>query len=238
MKQIIPFVSDVSLDTKISEITSIALEHNLQMENSDSVVGVFTISGKYKINEISVNEEVFEKEIPFDITLDDKYDASKVMIDIDDFYYEIINEEFLRVHIDVLVNNLVYAKKEELERCIEDEDITDIMPKDEIIKENESEDTMEELVKEEEVSENKEIMKVDESEERKEEISDVASEISSNLLLEKEQYVTYKVHIIRNDETIDMVMEKYGVTKEELEKYNSLDNITIGTKIIVPVKDE
>ena len=238
MKQIIPFVSDVSLYTKISEITSIALEHNLQMENSDSVVGVFTISGKYKINEISVNEEVFEKEIPFDITLDDKYDASKVMIDIDDFYYEIINEEFLRVHIDVLVNNLVYAKKEELERCIEDEDITDIMPKDEIIKENESEDTMEELVKEEEVSENKEVMKVDESEERKEEISDVASEISSNLLLEKEQYVTYKVHIIRNDETIDMVMEKYGVTKEELEKYNSLDNITIGTKIIVPVKDE
>ena len=88
MKQIIPFVSDVSLDTKISEITSIALEHNLQMENSDSVVGVFTISGKYKINEISVNEEVFEKEIPYDITLDDKYDASKVMIDIDDFYYE------------------------------------------------------------------------------------------------------------------------------------------------------
>ena len=227
MKQIIPFVSDVSLDTKISEITSIALEHNLQMENSDSVVGVFTISGKYKINEISVNEEVFEKD-----------DASKVMIDIDDFYYEIINEEFLRVHIDVLVNNLVYAKKEELERCIEDEDITDIMPKDEIIKENESEDTMEELVKKEEVSENKEIMKVDEPDERKEEISDVASEISSNLLLEKEQYVTYKVHIIRNDETIDMVMEKYGVTKEELEKYNSLDNITIGTKIIVPVKDE
>lgn len=238
MKQIIPFVSDVSLDTKISEITSIALEHNLQMENSDSVVGVFTISGKYKINEISVNEEVFEKEIPFDITLDDKYDASKVMIDIDDFYYEIINEEFLRVHIDVLVNNLVYAKKEELERCIEDEDITDIMPKDETIKENESEDTMEELVKDEEVSENKEVMKVDEPDERKEEISDVASEISSNLLLEKEQYVTYKVHIIRNDETIDMVMEKYGVTKEELEKYNSLDNITIGTKIIVPVKDE
>lgn len=238
MKQIIPFVNDVNLDTKISEITSIALEHNLQMENSDSIVGVFTISGKYKINEISVNEEVFEKEIPFDITLDDKYDASKVTIDIDDFYYEIVNEEFLRVHIDVLVDNLVYAKKEKEERCIEDEDITDIIPKDENIKEKESDDnTMEELIKDEEVSENKEVMKVEEDE-RKEEISDVASEISSNILLEKEQYVTYKVHIIRNDETIDMVMEKYNVTREELEKYNSLDNITIGTKIIVPVKDE
>lgn len=238
MKQIIPFVSDVNLDTKISEITSIALEHNLQMENSDSIVGIFTISGKYKINEISVNEEVFEKEIPFDITLDDKYDASKVMIDIDDFYYEIINEEFLRVHIDVLVNNLVYAKKEELERCIEDEDINDIIPKDETIKEKESENVMEEIINEEEVSENKEVMKVDEPDERKEEINDVASEISSNLLLDKEQYVTYKVHIIRNDETVDMITEKYGVSKEELEKYNSLDNITMGTKIIIPLKDE
>ena len=62
MKQIIPFVKDISFNTDISEITSIALEHNLQMENADSIVGNFTISGKYKINDISVNEEVFEKE--------------------------------------------------------------------------------------------------------------------------------------------------------------------------------
>ena len=82
------------------------------MENSDSVVGSFTVSGKYRINNISINEEVFEENIPFDITLDSKYDASKVTIDIDDFYYEIINDEFLRVHIDVLVDNLVYEKKE------------------------------------------------------------------------------------------------------------------------------
>ena len=108
MKQIIPFVKDISLAPKIYEITSIALEHNLKMENSDSVVGSFTVSGKYRINNISINEEVFEENIPFDITLDSKYDASKVTIDIDDFYYEIVNDEFLRVHIDVLVDNLVY----------------------------------------------------------------------------------------------------------------------------------
>ena len=112
MKQMIPFVKDISLDSKISEITSIALEHNLRMENNDSVVGTFTISGKYKMNDISINEEVFEKKINFDITLDDKYDASKVTIDVDNFYYEIINDEYLRVHIDVMVDNLVYYKDE------------------------------------------------------------------------------------------------------------------------------
>ena len=113
MKQIIPFVKDITFASKIYEITSIALEHNLKMENNDSIVGNFIISGKYKMNSISINEEDFDETINFDITLDDKYDASKIEIDIDNFYYEIVNEEYLRVHIDVLLDNLVYAKKEE-----------------------------------------------------------------------------------------------------------------------------
>ena len=36
MKQILPFVKDISFQTKINEITSIALEHNLKMENDNS----------------------------------------------------------------------------------------------------------------------------------------------------------------------------------------------------------
>ena len=253
MKQIIPFVKDVSLNTKISEITSIALEHNLQMENNDSIVGSFIVSGKYKINEISINEEVFEKEIPFDITLDDKYDASKVRIDIDDFYYEIINEEILRIHIDVLVDNLVYCKKEE------------INTKNEVLIEDDlRNDSNEEIIEniEENSSDTVNLSKEDDGEQRKEEEcmnqekkednleleseildtdvkrNDVCEDLSSNILSSKEEYVTYKVHIIRNDETIDMIKEKYNITKEELEKYNSLDNIVIGSKIIIPIKDE
>lgn len=248
MKQIIPFVNDISFDSKLSEITSIALEHNLQMENSDSIVGIFTVNGKYKINEISVNEEIFEKEIPFDITLDDKYDASKVKIDIDDFYYEIINEELLRVHIDVIIDNLVYFKEEkkEEERCIEDEDINDIIPLDKNMNKKESDNmlfntTLEE--KEDKIIEDlkediKEESKDDIRDDIKEDIKDELKEISSSILIDQEEYVTYKVHIIRNDETIDTLIEKYNITKEELLKYNNLDNITIGSKIIVPIINE
>ena len=50
MKKIIPFIKDLSFQTKISDVTSIALEHNLSMENADSIVGNFIVSGKYKIN--------------------------------------------------------------------------------------------------------------------------------------------------------------------------------------------
>ena len=256
MKQIIPFVKDISFNTNISEITSIALEHNLQMENADSIVGNFTISGKYKINDISVNEEVFEKEVLFDITLDDKYDASKVKIDIDNFYYEIINDEYLRVHIDVLAQNLVYVKKEvkmidEVEKpelvipdvpTSEDkknEERSDDLVENEkeIIKTNE--ERKKENILEEKNSENsKENIEISENDIVEENRENIASNISASFLNETEKYVTYKVHIIRENETIDDIKEKYCIDKEELEKYNSMDNIVIGSKIIIPTNNE
>ena len=237
MKQIIPFVKDISLAPKIYEVTSIALEHNLKMENSDSVVGSFTVSGKYRINNISINEEVFEENIPFDITLDSKYDASKVTIDIDDFYYEIINDEFLRVHIDVLVDNLVYEKKEvEKPKEIikeEREEISTVIDErnDDLMNDNvnlsdKKEDT---LIREEDV-------KASKKDEEKE--SDITNKIETGLFDKEEKYITYKVHIVRDTETIDEITAKYNVSKEELEKYNDLNNIVLGTKIIIPISNE
>ena len=237
MKQIIPFVKDISLAPKIYEVTSIALEHNLKMENSDSVVGSFTVSGKYRINNISINEEVFEENIPFDITLDSKYDASKVTIDIDDFYYEIVNDEFLRVHIDVLVDNLVYEKKEvEKPKEIikeEREEISTIINErnDDLMNDNvtlsdKKEDT---LIREEDVKTSKK------DEERE---SDITNKIETGLFDKEEKYITYKVHIVRDTETIDEITAKYNVSKEELEKYNYLNNIVLGTKIIIPISNE
>lgn len=234
MKQIIPFVKDISLDSKISEITSIALEHNLKMENSDSIVGVFTVSGKYKMNEISINEEVFEKKINFDITLDDKYDASKVMIDVDDFYYEIINEEYLRVHIDVKVDNLVYFKEESTLPIEEEEPLLEEISLEQDYKANdqrkESEESTMDIKEENQV--------IEESRDDKIDAPQITNTITSNFLGTEEKYSTYKVHIIREEESIETIMEKYNVSKEELEKYNSLDNVILGTKIIVPIMNE
>lgn len=249
MKQIIPFVKDISLAPKIYEITSIALEHNLKMENSDSVVGSFSVSGKYRINDISINEEVFEENIPFDITLDSKYDASKVTIDIDDFYYEIINDEFLRVHIDVLVDNLVYekvkvekpaeVKKEERQNIMLNKDErNDDLLNDNVMSSNKNEDA---LIRESdpktEVKEviTKEDVKKDVNEKRE---SDITNKIETGLFDKEEKYITYKVHIVRDTETIDEITAKYNVSKEELEKYNDLNNIVLGTKIIIPISNE
>lgn len=249
MKQIIPFVKDLSFNTRLSEVTSIALEHNLSLVNNDSIVGSFVISGKYKINDISVNEELFEKSIPFDITLDDKYDASKVQLDIDDFYYEIINEEFLRVHIDVLADNLIYYKEKEPmpDEIIEHISIIDDELKEEnlrndnqnIVSEESSAVVNEKIVVKENIRDKEEII-INKSEENKiiEQTSEITGTLGSGFLSEKECYSTYKIHIIRENETLEEVKEKYNITKEELEKYNSLDKIVLGTKLIIPVFDE
>lgn len=252
MKRIIPFVKDISFDTKISEITSIALEHNLKLENDDSVVGEFTISGKYKINEVSINEQDFEKEIPFDITLDDKYDSSKVKIDIDDFYYEVVNEEYLRIHIDVLVDNLVYKennnqikddKKEEQKEDFISPDInlednkeneTREIGDDDIMKDNNGSSLVMNDVSDASYDAEINLNKEQNSEKRENMVND----LYDNFANEKDNYVTYKVHIIRENETINDIEEKYNVAKEELEKYNTLDNIVIGSKIIVPLSNE
>lgn len=240
MKQIIPFVKDINLNSNIFEITSIALEHNLKMENNDSIVGVFTVSGKYKINEISLNEESFENNINFDITLDDKYDASKVKIDIDDFYYEIVDDVYLRVHIDVLVDNLVYVKKSLLEEKKEEKvNIEDVIPS---IKKIDERSSSTNNIEEEVIDIKEDVKDIDneKTEERDENFNkeEIVNNISSSFLSEENSFATYKVHIVRESETIDTIIEKYNTTKEELEKYNSLDNVILGSKIIVPVSNE
>lgn len=228
MKRIIPFVKEVSFETKIKEITAIALEHNLKLENDDSVVGNFVISGKYKENDISINEVNFEKEISFDITLDDKYDASKVKIDIDDFYYEVVDNERLKIHVDVLVDNLVYKESKPAL-----EDVKTDSNKEEMVSLQRQDKKEDDKVAEEEV-----LSLTNEENEKPVKRNDITSDVYDTFKLDGDNYVTYKVHIIRQNETIKDIEEKYNVSASELEKYNTLDNIMLGSKIIVPLKDE
>ena len=113
MKKIVPFTKDIKFNTKIYEITSISLEHNLTIEENNLVSGEFIISGEYKITDSSINSEPFIYGLPFDITLDTKYDMDRIKIDIDDFKFEIVNEEILRVNIDVLIEGIELVEIEE-----------------------------------------------------------------------------------------------------------------------------
>lgn len=260
MIKIVPFVKDIKFNTKLSEITSISLEHDLKLEDL-SVAGEFNISGNYKINDISINKEEFNFKVPVYISLDEKYDSSKVTIDIDNFFYEIINDEVLRVHIDVSLDNLeiikedvkpiieeVNKKKEEILmpdelKIKDDEKLVENLRSDddrkEVKKEVVEETVMEEKVKEKEVI--KEQVKeesVKEKKTKKTQKEEIENAIKSNFLSEEEMFVTYKVHIIRENETVEDIVKKYETTKEELELYNDLSNVVLGTKLLIPCKNE
>ena len=64
--------------------------------------------------------------------------------------------------------------------------------------------------------------------------SDGVGSLFSSFKDSDETFATYSVYIFRANDTIEMIMDKYQVTKEELESYNDLLSLTIGSKVIIP----
>ncbi len=122
MKKIVPFKKNINLDTNVAEISSISLEHTLEKDKDNIISGAFIVSGTYKINPSSINVDAFEYELPVNITIDKKYNIDDVKVDINDFYYELVNENILEVNIEVLIDNLEEIKEEINEEIIEEKE--------------------------------------------------------------------------------------------------------------------
>lgn len=127
MKKIVSYEKEIVFKTNIGEITSISLERELSINNL-LVSGVFNISGEYKITTASTTVESFEYKLPFEINIDEKYDTKQATVDIDDFYYEVINDNILKVSIDLKIDKLKEPElnKKEINLDREDEEIMEI----------------------------------------------------------------------------------------------------------------
>lgn len=246
MKQIVPFKKELPFKTKVSEITSISLEREINVLEDAVITGVFHITGDYKMNEGSINREEFSFDLPFDITLDPRYDIDSVKSDIEDFYYDVINEDTLKVNIDLYIEA---EYKEETPLVVEEEQEEVRTTAEEIPLENtpiqtisgtlEKEEKIMENIKEEDVVENTKEEKITSSTTKEERDDDgiTASDLFSNLD-DTETYSTYYVYIVKEEDTIDKILVKYGITKEELESYNDITGIKPGDKVIIPKSSE
>ena len=153
MKQIIPFTKTIDLSTNVEEITSISLDKIINSNRDNEITGDFELYLEYKENDISIDTENYTATIPFNISLDDRYDSKDSKVEIDDFYYEIEDSRVI-LHVDVLVDGLKVAEKE-LENVIpirkeevsEDEKIEEV--KSEIKLEEDREDEIEAFIPEE-----------------------------------------------------------------------------------------
>lgn len=135
MKKIIPFNNVVDFKTDVREITAISLEHEIK-KYPDMISGVFYISGEYKITEGLLEKEKFNFELPFDIALTNNYDLDSLLVDIDDFRYDLITDKSLKVNIDL------YIDGEEIEPPIE----RNIYTEELVIKDEDLRDTYEDNV--------------------------------------------------------------------------------------------
>lgn len=245
MKKIIPFKKDIIFKTNIAEITSISLENTLTKSNDNSVTGEFIVSGDYKVADDSIHIEPFTYNLPFDIHMDDKYILDNSVIDIDDFYYEIINSNVLSINIEVLIDKLeekLFMEEKREEKLPMEEKIEEIGTKVEdkveedrkISLEDVNQDTIDDIPRcieeEDEVIETK-----------SKEVTTLPNEITSlfdNLDDSKETYQSYKVYIVREGDDLELIMEKYATSREVLEQYNDLKEIKLGDKIIIPYMNE
>ena len=255
MKKIVPFNNVLTFSTDVCEITAISLEHDIKTDD-DSISGVFFISGEYKITDGQLEKEKFNFELPFDIALGADYDVNTLVVDIDDFRYELLDRNKLKVNIELFIDgeekeivtdegkidNLILEEKNEevIEEPV-DIDIKEIEENDidddrEITYEDEDDsDLLHEMLDDKDVESVKDVEIENNNENNNENNS---TNNIFNGFTDEEKYVTYRVYRVVDGDNIDKIMERYNVTKEELEKYNNTLDIHSGDKLIIPYNDK
>lgn len=249
MKSIIPFTKELDFKTKVSEITSISLEREFEV-NTSSIEGSLYVSGDYKSHEVSANVTPFNFKIPFTIEIPDNLVEESITLEISDFAYEMEENSKIKVSIELEL----FGEEKEIEEE-EDEDITPIeVDGEEIVKmleeasekekETEKEDRAEpeeELSEEETTKEEKEEAPADTVDETREEIEeDMTSEnvIITGASNTPDEYTTYHIHIVKEGETIETICTMYNSNLSLLNDYNDLSEVSKGMKIIIPENDE
>lgn len=234
MREIIPFKKDIVFKTRINEITDIALEHDYKIMDS-MIEGEFIISGAYKMTEASVINEDFFYKVPFSIAINGDVKKESIDLTIKDFNYEIENSDILRIDTSLLLNCELKEESIEDERN-EDEEIIEAV--DEVLegvedKIEEVRDDIEEVKEkvEEVLEENQEKEVVTLKKEEKLEEKEIDSIVDS--VKEKNEYVTYKVYLARENDTFESISTKYDIDINVLRNYNEED-INVGDKIIIP----
>ncbi len=298
MRQVIPFSKDIVFKTNIASITSISLEHEEKIKDGE-VNGDFIILGDYKIHNDTTEKELFKYRLPFTTLIPDNIETSSVSIDIDNFTYETIEDDVLKVNIDFCImgeeKEEPEDKREEVEEIerveiLNEEDIElveehesegaeeneimvpenideiyeaidDFMEKQNLNNRETNEDSEENLDRKSEYVEQmneeveqkletlqNQIEKEKEEENREPEISMINTvqkqdnveeeeqSIQMNQMVQKEvsEYVTYHIHIVKSDETLDGILKNYGSNMDIIKDYNDVTNIGVGDKVIIP----
>lgn len=248
MRQIVNVEKEIVFKTMLGEVTSISLEDDLSFVNDSEVEGNLIISGTYKMTEASTLEEEFNYKVPVEIMLTTNLEEDKRNVVINNFTYEIVNEEALLIRVELLIEGLekieVDDTNEEEIEVLDDNTLEEVRgdrevndDTNEVLSTNlEDDDSLPSMEGAKEVEDVIEVVKnvdnIDDEEDNKS--KEVMNSIFESFANTEETYATYSVYILRENETLDEVITKYKTTREELSEYNDLDNLRVGSKLIIP----
>lgn len=216
MKKKVTLKKEIEFPTMIGEISAISLEKDIHFVNENTIEGKLLLKGKYKLTEASRLEEDFYYEIPIEMALVEKVDIQTGSIDITDFTFE-IEDRFLICHIELLIDALELIEDDKESLPMELVEIEERECDGDPIVENEVEEIQEEVVEDD--------------------TKDKESTLFSPLQ-DDDTYGTFVVYVLQPNETINTVLEKYTTSLEEIEKYNDIQSLAVGTKIIIPLLHE
>ena len=153
-------------------------------------------------------------------------------IEITDFTYDLEGENFMNCYIELTVEG------DEIVEELDDDRECDDNPLEKEIEIPRIEDIPS---KKEERKEEVEIVEKEEYQEEmhmEEKENTIDTSLFLNIKDENETFGTFLVYIVRQNESIHSIIEKYHTTLEDVEQYNDISNIEIGSKLIIPLKNE
>jgi len=215
----------------IKDITSISIDCDYK-KNNQKIEGNFIISGEYKIHEISLNKEKFNFKIPFEYKLEEEVDINSVTVDITNFIYD-YNKDELIVNIEYEIigdrnNVLVFDDKESLDDFLNSREVEIIDSKLDDIKcdiiENKTSEEIKKIINEKNDKKTAEIEEKEVNIIGEEERNNISSnEVINNLNSINDDYVTYKIYKIKENDTLENIIIKYKTNIEELKEYNDIN---------------
>lgn len=231
MKKSLKLDKELLFKNNIKEITSISLDSDYKVE-SNELIGNFIVDGEYKIHEVSINREKFDFKIPFKVELEDDIDEETIKLEINNFVYDYKKDELLvNIEYEVVGDKkdiIVFEDKEALDEFLLNREV-------EVISDN---NEVEELL-------NKDDKDVEEVCLKTEIISDDIRNTNENDIIQpdeviktldkpKDNFITYQIYKIKENDTLEGIVLKYKTTIDELKEYNDLSSLNINDKIIIP----
>ena len=256
-KSMIGDISSISLDHDLKFIDGSNITGNFLISGSYKLTEASRLEDKFKfkipveivlnevldLNDCSVDIEDFTYRVENDDTL-----VCHIEVKVEGVEEVLISEE---------VNEEVYKVDHDINKKLEDENIKiDILNNDKVrecdgdmkpdnLKKDDNIKAVEDYSYEEENTTTKTNTELDANNndsninnEEENTTNNAASSLFSSLSDSDETYSTYSVYIVRENDNVEYIMNKYKVSREELENYNDLNNLDIGSKIIIPTADE